>query len=262
MPETALDRIVSDVRRRLETSPEPPGLEQAALEAVEARRGTGLRSLEKALSRPGPSIIAECKKASPSAGVIRRDFDPVALAAAYVAGGAAAISVVTEPDSFQGNPRWLSEVRETVELPVLRKDFIVSRRQLFETAVLGADAVLLIARILDQETLTDFLRTAAQLELEVLLEIFADEDPSVAVASAAPILGVNARDLATFEVRLDRVEATAAHLPADRVKVAESGIHGFADIERLAGAGYHGFLVGEHLVRSDDPQQAVRELLR
>ena len=261
MPETVLDRIVSDVRRGLESSSEPPTLEQAALEAVEARRGTGLRSLERALSTPGPSIIAECKKASPSAGVIREDFDPVALAGAYVAGGAAAISVVTEPNSFQGNPRWLSEVREAVNLPVLRKDFIVSQRQLFETAVLGADAVLLIARILDRETLADLLRTAARLELEVLLEIFADEDPAMAVASAVSILGVNARDLATFHVRLDRVEAIAADLPADRVKVAESGIHGSADIERLAAAGYDAFLVGEHLVRSEDPQASMRGLL-
>jgi indole-3-glycerol phosphate synthase len=261
MPETVLERIVSDVRRNLESSSEPPGLEQAALEAAEARRGTGLRSLERALSTPHPSIIAECKKASPSAGVIREDFDPVALAGAYEAGGAVAISVVTEPDSFRGNPRWLREVREAVELPVLRKDFIVSRRQLFETAVLGADAVLLIARILDQETLVDLLRTAARLELEVLLEIFADENPARAVASAAPILGVNARDLATFHVRLDRVEAIAADLPTDRIKVAESGIHGPADIGRLAAVGYDAFLVGEHLVRSEDPQASVRELL-
>jgi indole-3-glycerol phosphate synthase len=193
--------------------------------------------------------------------MIRGDFDPVALAGAYVAGGAAAISVVTEPVSFQGNPRWLSEVRDAVDLPVLRKDFIVSRRQLFETAILGADAVLLIARILDQESLADLLRTAARLELEVLLEIFADEDPAVAVAAATPILGVNARDLATFHVRLDRVEAIAADLPADRVKVAESGIHSPADIERLAAAGYDAFLVGEHLVRSEDPEESVRELL-
>jgi len=259
--ETTLDRIVTDVRRRLENSSEAPGLEDAAHEAVEARRRDGLRSLGKALSTPGPALIAECKKASPSAGLIRADFDAAALAGAYGAGGAAAISVVTEPGSFLGDTRWLIDVRRAVDLPVLRKDFIVSRRQLFETAVLGADAVLLIARILDEETLSDLLRTATGLEMEVLLEVFADEDPATAVASGAKILGVNARDLATFEVRLDRVESMAAELPADRVRVAESGIHGPGDIERLRRAGYDGFLVGEHLVRSDDPETAVRNLL-
>jgi len=157
--------------------------------------------------------------------------------------------------------RWLIEVRRTVGLPVLRKDFIVTRRQLFETAVLGVDAVLLIARILDQEALASLLQTAAELELEVLLEIFADEDPATAVASGAPIVGVNARDLATFEVRLDRVESIAAELPTDRVRVAESGIQGRDDLDRLRGAGYDGFLVGEHLVRSEDPEQEVRNLL-
>jgi indole-3-glycerol phosphate synthase len=260
--ESALDRIVADVRQRLETFPEAPGLEDAAHEAVEARCTEGLRSLGKALSNPGPSLIAECKKASPSAGLIRQDFDAVALAGAYSAGGAAAISVVTEPDSFQGDTRWLIDVRRTVGLPVLRKDFIVSRRQLFETAVLGVDAVLLIARILDEETLGSLLQTAAELELEVLLEVFADEDPATAVASGAPIVGVNARDLATFEVRLDRVESIAAELPTDRVRVAESGIRGPGDLDRLRAAGYDAFLVGEHLVRSEDPEAAVRTLLR
>lgn len=261
MGETTLDRIVADVRRRLETDSEAPGLEDAAHDAVDARRREGLRSLGQALSDPGPALIAECKKASPSAGLIREDFDAAALAGAYSAGGAAAISVVTEPDFFHGDTRWLIDVRRTVDLPVVRKDFIVTRRQLFETAVLGVDAVLLIARILDQETLGSLLQTAAELELEVLLEVFADEDPATAVESGASIIGVNARDLATFEVRLERVEALAAELPTDRVRVAESGIHGPGDLNRLSAAGYDGFLVGEHLVRAENPMEAVQELL-
>jgi indole-3-glycerol phosphate synthase len=260
--ETVLDRIVADVRRRLDSYSEAPGLEEAAIEAVEARRSDGLRSLRDSLSVSGPSLIAECKKASPSAGVIREDFDAAALASAYAAGGAAAISVVTEPDSFRGDSRWLIDVRQELDLPVLRKDFIVTRRQLFETAVLGADAVLLIARILDEEALADLLGLAGELDLEVLLEVFADEDPAMAAASGASILGVNARDLATFEVRLDRVESMVSDLPADRVRVAESGIHGPEDLARLRNAGYDGFLVGEHLVRAADPEEAVRELLR
>jgi indole-3-glycerol phosphate synthase len=259
--DSVLDRIVADVLRRLDATAAAPGLEEDALKAVEERRATGIRSLSEALSRPGVTLIAECKKASPSAGVIRRDFDAAALAAAYAAGGASAISVVTEPAFFKGRVDWLGEVRQAVELPVLRKDFIVSRRQLLETAVLGADAVLLIARILDEETLADLLETASGLEIEVVLEVFADEDPAAVVKSGAQILGVNARDLATFEVRLDRVEALVGELPEDRLRVAESGIHGAEDLQRLLGVGYDGFLVGEHLVTAEDPEQAVRELI-
>ncbi len=261
MSESILDRIVADVRRRLEETPEMPGLEAAAHAAAETRRQRGLRSLRGAISGPGPAVIAECKKASPSAGVIRADFDPVALARAYAEGGAAAISVVTEPEYFSGDSQWLAVVRRAVDLPVLRKDFIVNRRQLYESAVLGADAVLLISRILDREGLVELLGTASELDVEVLLEIFVDEDPALAVDSGAEIIGVNARDLATFETRLDRVEAIANKLTADCVLVAESGIHGPRDLARLHEAGYDAFLVGEHLVRAEDPEEAVRRLL-
>jgi indole-3-glycerol phosphate synthase len=260
--ESVLERIVADVRHRLDATPEDPSLTDAAKAAADRRRGAGLRSLRKALSGPGPAIIAECKKASPSAGIIRTDFDPVVLASAYEGAGAAAISVVTEPDHFLGRSRWLSVVRQEVEVPVLRKDFVVSRRQLLETAVLGADAVLLISRLLDRDLLDELLDTASSLDLEVLLEVFADEDPALAVASGAEILGVNARDLATFEMRLDRVESLAVELPVDRIRVAESGIHDAADVARLHDAGYDAFLVGEHLVRAEDPAIALRSLLR
>ena len=257
-----LDRIVADVRRRLDETPEMPGLEAAAHAAAETRRQRGLRSLRTALSGSGSAVIAECKKASPSAGVIRADFDPVALARAYAKGGAAAISVVTEPEYFSGDPQWLAVIRRAVDLPVLRKDFILTRRQLHESAVLGADAVLLISRILDREKLPELLATASKLDLEVLLEIFVDEDPALAVNSGAGIIGVNARDLTTFATSLDQVEAMAEKLPADRVRVAESGIHGPDDLARLHAAGYDAFLVGEHLVRAENPEAEVRTLLR
>lgn len=261
MSESVLDRIVADVRRRLDEIPEMPGLEAAAHAAAETRRQSGLRSLRGALSGPGPAVIAECKKASPSAGRLHSDFDPVKLARAYAAGGAAAISVVTEPEHFSGDLEWLAAVRRAVDLPVLRKDFIITRRQLSESALLGADSVLLISRILDRETLAELLAAASELHLEVLLEVFIDEDPEPAVNSGAGIIGVNARDLATFETRLDRVEAMADELPADRVRVAESGIHGPGDLQRLHAAGYDAFLVGEHLVRAEDPTAAVSDLL-
>jgi len=257
-----LDRIVADVVRRLAADPAPPDLEERARAAAARRRAAGdTRSLQLALSAPGPSLIAEAKHASPSAGVLREPFDPVELALAYEAGGAAAISVVTEPAFFGGDPAWIGAVREAVALPVLRKDFIVEPCQLFESVLLGADAVLLIQRILTPDRLRHLLDLARELGLEVLLEIFADEDPAPAVASGAPVLGVNARDLATFELDLGRVASLAAAIPPDRVRVAESGVRGREDLRRLHAAGYEAFLVGEHLVRSEDPEAAVRGLL-
>lgn len=261
MADTVLDRIVAAVRARLAAVPPSPELAAAAEAAAARRRLGGRRSLRAALAVPGASVIAEVKKASPSAGVLAADLRPAELARAYQAAGAAAISVVTEPDFFQGDPRWLREVRQAVALPVLRKDFIVDRRQLEEAVVLGADAVLLIQRMLDPGTLAELLEAAEELALDVLLEVFADEDPAPAVASGASILGVNARNLATFEVRLDRVVELAASLPAERIRVAESGIASADDVRRLRAAGYDAFLIGEHLVRSPDPGAALRALV-
>jgi len=260
MPEGILDRIVEAVLARLDETPPRGDLELLAEEAAAERRREGRRSLAGALTGLGPAVIAECKRASPSAGTLRKPFDPPALARAYEAAGAAAISVVTEPDFFRGDPTWIGRVRRAVSLPVLRKDFIVTRRQVLESAVLGADAILLIQRLLEPGLLEDLLLTARELDLEVLLEIFADEDPEPAVASGARIIGVNARDLATFTTDLDAVEAKAAAIPPDRIRVAESGIRSAADLARLHRAGYGAFLVGEHLVRAPDPGRALRAL--
>jgi indole-3-glycerol phosphate synthase len=261
MAETVLDRIVEAILDRQREVPAADDLEARARRLAEERFSRCPRSLRCALGCAGPSVIAECKHASPSAGVLRADFDPVALAESYQAAGAAAVSVVTEPGFFRGDPGWLPAVRARVSLPVLRKDFVVTERQLFETALAGADAVLLIQRILDADRLAALLELAAELHLEVLLEIFADDDPSVAVESGAGIIGVNARDLATFATDLGRVAAMAEVIPSDRVRVAESGIHGPEDLERLQAAGYDAFLIGERLVRSPNPGAALRELI-
>ena len=261
MADGILERIVERVRLRLEETPPKPDLEVAAREAAERRRREGLRSLQAVLVGLGPAVIAECKRGSPSAGLLRSDFDPVELARAYERGGAAAISVVTEPDFFRGDPAWIRRVRAAVSLPVLRKDFIVTRRQVLESSVLGADAILLIQRLLDPGDVMDLLITAHELDLEVLLEVFADENPAPAVASGARIVGVNARDLTTFETDLGAVEAAVEVIPTDRVRVAESGIHSAGDVRRLHRAGYQAFLVGEHLVRAEQPEQALRSLL-
>ncbi|MCD4750367.1 MAG: indole-3-glycerol phosphate synthase TrpC [Thermoanaerobaculales bacterium] len=261
MGSTILDRIVAAAERRMAACPQIPDLEAAALTAVGRRRDSGLRSLREALSASGPQLLAECKHASPSAGILREPFDPVGLARSYEKAGAAAISVVVEPEFFLGDPAWIPAVRETVTLPVLRKDFIFTERQLWETALLGADAVLLIQRLLSPGRTRALLDLAKELEIEVLLEIFIDEDPRAAVDSRAEILGVNARDLATFEIRLDRVRKLGDLLPSDRVRVAESGIRGSDDVRELAAAGYDAFLVGETLVRADDPERAAAELM-
>jgi indole-3-glycerol phosphate synthase len=254
---TVLDRIVEAVRARLEAVPEPGDL---AERAARVRETSPSRSLRYALGAEGPSIIAECKKASPSAGLLREDLDPARLAARYQAAGASAISVVTEPDFFRGRLEWLALVRAAVDLPVLRKDFIIDERQLREAAAYGADAVLLIQRILTADRLAELVGAARELGLETLVEIFADEDPGPTVASGTEIIGVNARDLATFVTRLDVVEALGSSLPVDRVRVAESGIKGPEDIQRLQAAGYDAFLIGEHLVRADDPEAALKRL--
>jgi indole-3-glycerol phosphate synthase len=261
MADGILERIVDSVSARLGAELEPADLLERAHEAVVRRIETGERSLRRALSSSAPSVIAECKHTSPSAGVLRTDFDPVALASAYADAGASAISVVTEPEFFRGDIDWLRAVRGVVELPVLRKDFIISERQLYETAIAGADAVLLIQRILTPQRLRTLLDLANELHLDVLLELFADEDPAPAVGSGAPIVGVNARDLDTFAVDLDRVAELADEIPADRIRVAESGIHGRDDVIKLHNAGFDAFLIGEHLVRAEDPGCALRQLL-
>lgn len=259
MADDVLARIVADVRARLAARPAAPELEERAMAA--AASGEDRRSLRAALAGPGPSVIAECKRRSPSAGVLRAEFDPVQLARAYVAGGAAAVSVVTEPDHFGGEEAWVGQVRRAVPVPVLRKDFIVSAEQLYDTVLAGADAVLMIQRILAPGKLEELLDLCGRLGLEVLVEVFRDDNPGLAVAAGAEIIGVNARDLATFSVDLGRVAAMAERIPSNRVRVAESGIHGAADLERLRRAGYDAFLVGEHLLRAPDPEVALRALL-
>ncbi len=261
MPDSVLDRIMAAVLLRQRQADPLPNLAEAAERAVEERERAGRRSLRDALGVPGVSVIAECKHASPSAGVLREPFDPVALARAYQGAGAAAISVVTEPDFFGGDPAWLSEVRNVVQLPVLRKDFVVTERQMLETAAAGADAVLLIQRLLDPARFGELLRLAAELRLDALVEIFVDEDPRTAVDAGATIIGVNARDLATFATDLGRVAEMAEVIPADRIRVAESGIRNRGDLHRLAEAGFDAFLIGEHLVRAEDPGLALQELL-
>jgi indole-3-glycerol phosphate synthase len=217
-------------------------------------------SLEAAIAGPGLAVIAEVKRRSPSRGELAPDLDPVAQATAYADGGAAAISVLTEPNHFSGSDADLEAVEAVVPVPILRKDFTVSEKQIWEARAIGAAAVLLIVSALDQETLERFLDTAADAGLDALVEVHDPDEARRARDAGARIVGVNNRDLTTFEVDLATAEAVRPLLGDASVTVAESGIWTAADARRMADAGYDAVLVGESLVRADDPADLIREL--
>lgn len=213
--------------------------------------------------RTGPSIklIAEVKRASPSVGVIRSDFDPVAIARTYAAHGAAAISVLTDGPFFQGSLDDLSAIRPRVSVPLLRKDFIIDAYQLLEARAAGADAVLLIAEILHGPALPPLLRTAESLGMHCLVELYDAENLPRVIDSGARIIGINNRDLRTFETRLEHTLDLCQRVPKDRCLVSESGIRQRADVERLSSAGIHAILIGETLMRSPDAGSKLDELM-
>jgi indole-3-glycerol phosphate synthase len=207
-----------------------------------------------------PAIIAEIKKASPSKGLLSEHFDPVSIAQAYQHGGAAALSVLTDADFFQGSFEHLNAARAAVRMPVLRKDFTIDSFHVVEAAARGADAILLIAAILETAELLRFRELAAAYQLDALVEVHDDEELAKAIESGARIIGVNNRDLRTFEVRIETSFRLAPVIPAGTLRVSESGIHSAEDIRTLRGAGYQAFLVGEHLMKSPDPAAALEAL--
>ena len=227
------------------------------------------------IARGEAAVIAEIKKASPSQGVIRAEFDPAAIARSYEAGGAACLSVLTDVDFFQGADEYLQQARAACALPVLRKDFVIDAYQVYEARVLGADCILLIVAALDDARLQDLAQLAANLGLDVLIETHDGDEmrcalaletrlsaTTAALSRPAPqrLLGVNNRNLRSFEVSLDTTLALRASVPGDRILVSESGIATRADVARLRGAGVHAFLVGEAFMRAADPGAALREL--
>jgi indole-3-glycerol phosphate synthase len=234
------------------------GLSRRARAAPDAPRG-----FRRALtSGPRPRVIAELKPRSPSRGEIRPDFDGVACARAYAAAGAAAISVLTDARFFGGSLDLLAQVREAVALPLLRKDFVLDAYQVDEARVAGADAVLLIAAALDRCSLEGLRRHAETLGLDALVEVHDESELETALAAGADLIGINNRDLRSFEVDLGVCERLAGKVPEGCVVVAESGIFTPADWERLEAAGAHAFLVGEALMREADPGAALRRLRR
>lgn len=218
-----------------------------------------VRSLREALLAPGRRFVAEVKRASPSRGDIGAIPDPAALAARYESGGAAAISVLTEPSHFKGSLEDLAAVRAAVSLPVLRKDFLVDPWQAWESRAAGADAALLIVAALPGERLRDMASALAEAGLETLVEVHDARELDAALAAGAPIIGVNARDLRTLEVDLSVAETLGAGIPRGVVGVAESGMKSAADVARLEKTGFRAFLVGEAFVASGDPAKTLRE---
>lgn len=218
------------------------------------------RSLASALAGAVPAIIAEIKKASPSKGLFRAEFDPMELALAYEKGGAAALSVVTEPNFFQGDGTWLTQLHERIDIPILRKDFIIDEIQVAESALLGADAILLIARILTEEKLRGLKAAADSYNLEVLFEIHDLGDLGKVAPLNPELIGINARNLDDFTVDTRRFHTLASELPPCAVAIAESGLDSPSQIVELAAAGFRGFLIGEALICSGDPTEMLRQL--
>jgi indole-3-glycerol phosphate synthase len=219
------------------------------------------RDFAAALRAKRPAIISEIKKASPSRGVLAEDFRPADLAALYEKGGAAAISVLTDRDFFQGCIEDLQAARAACQLPVIRKDFTISDYHVLEAAAAGADAILLIAAILDATQLRSFRELAREFAMAALVEVHDAREVELALQSGAEIVGVNNRDLRTFRVSLDISVDLAKQIPANVIKVSESGIFNPSDIHRLMSAGFDAFLVGEHLMKSGDAVRALQELV-
>ena len=249
----AATRRITDVRRAAQPA--------VTLERVAAQQSPRGAAFAAALGMRGRvNVIAECKRRSPSRGVLAAEYDPVAIAKQYEAGGAVAISVLTEPTFFDGALAHLTAVRQHVGLPVLRKDFIVDEYQLLEARAAGADAVLLIVAALDQRELTRLREHADAMGLAALVEVHDEEELSRAVDCGARLVGVNNRNLRTLAVDVNASDRLAARMPLNVVGVSESGLQTRADLERLAAAGYNAFLIGERFMTAADPAKAIQEL--
>jgi len=260
-PPDILRRIIArkseEVRARAARLP----LKQLSGRAADAPPPRGFAAAVRACIGTGrPAVVAEIKKASPSKGVLRPDFDPAAIAAGYARHGATAISVLTDTEFFQGSDEHLRLARAACELPVLRKDFVLDDYQVYETRVLGADCILLIVAALGDTQMRELAALAQALDLDVLVEVHDRAELERALALPTPLIGINNRDLRTFETRLDVTLSLVSEVPSDRIVVTESGILAPADVARLRRGGVNAFLIGEALMRAPDPGAELAHL--
>jgi indole-3-glycerol phosphate synthase len=255
--QTILARKAVEIAERSAQRPLEAVREAALAQPVARGFAQALRA-KRALDLP--AVIAEVKKASPSKGLIRPDFDPAAIARSYEAGGAACLSVLTDIDYFQGSDAYLQQARAACALPVLRKDFTIDEYQVYEARALGADCILLIVAALDDRRMAELTVLALDLGMDVLVEVHDLDELERALQVPAPLLGINNRNLRTFDVSLDTTLALRDAVPGDRILVTESGISTRADVAKMREAGVHAFLVGEALMRQRDPGAALREL--
>ncbi|MFM9964713.1 MAG: indole-3-glycerol phosphate synthase TrpC [Planctomycetaceae bacterium] len=257
-----LDDIVADKLTEIAAAKQRVSVESLASRLASAAPPRDfVAALQSSAERIGVGMIAEVKKASPSAGLIRADFDPVAIAKTYEANGAACISCLTDEKYFQGRLEYLTAIKQAVSLPVLRKDFIVDRYQVLEARAAGADAILLIAECLDDCHLRDLYFYASELGMECLIELYEPDNLDRVLKLQPPLVGVNNRNLKTMITDFDQTIRLAPRIAAQSLLVAESGIRTRADVERLVAAGCRAILVGESLMRSADIGASVRELL-
>ncbi len=254
---TILARKAQEVAERSARQP----LAELAARAADASPVRGFaQAMQSSIANGDPAVIAEVKKASPSKGVIRADFRPSEIAVSYELGGASCLSVLTDVDFFQGADAYLQQARDACTLPVIRKDFIIDPYQVYEARVLGADCVLLIVSALDDRQLAGLSDLAMRLGMDVLVEVHDIDELERAIQVPAPLVGINNRNLRTFEVSLETTLEMQSAVPRDRLLVTESGILVPADVRRMRAAGVNAFLVGEAFMRAPEPGDALRQL--
>ncbi|MEL6168164.1 MAG: indole-3-glycerol phosphate synthase TrpC [Pseudomonadota bacterium] len=258
---TVLDRIKAYKLEEIAAAKAARPLTEVEAAAAAAPAPRGFAAALGAAARTGYALIAEIKKASPSKGLIRADFDPPALARAYALGGATCLSVLTDGPSFQGDPTYLTAARNAVDLPVLRKDFLYDPYQVAEARAWGADAILIIMASVSDAQAQELEEAAENWGMDVLIEVHDDAELDRALALNSPLLGINNRDLRTFETRLSTTRDLAVRVPEDKLIVAESGLSTPADLADLADHGARAFLIGEHLMRQADVAAATRAIL-
>lgn len=257
-----LNKIIEEKRKEIESSKNKISQEELINRIKDLKSHRRHNFFKNSISKPNKiHLIAEVKKASPSVGVIRKDFDPVKIALTYEANGAQAISVLTDEKFFEGHISHLENIKKNIYLPVLRKDFIIDEYQLYESILAGADAALLIADLLSAEEIGRFIDIGTELNMDFLVEVHSEEDVEKAVDSRSDIIGINNRDLHTFKVNIKTTERLIKIIPKDRTIVSESGIKTKEDVLYLKSLGVNAVLIGEVFMRSSDIGEKMRELM-